>query len=500
MSLADEVLAKASARAAKNVFVDVGTGKERVVYSGNDFVQMSQRIVRALEKEGVGYRSRVTVALRNSATFAATVTALLKCGAVFAPMKLEYRAVELTEMFRDLDPDFVITEAEHLESIWPYCDGRVVLVCDGVELHRVDYDQHARASPLYSREGLAELSLLSPRPSDMSGLPPGVASINFTYRGHGYPLGAMIASEQYRIGTKALAECIDADRCHTMLVLLPMTHIYGLVACLFLPLLHDITAVLTHTLHPRRLLQTIRDESIDFLPAVPEIGELLAKTQTCEDSRIGVDLFVTGGSRLTEDCHRRILASLGCTDASDASQTTSGAELLNGYGLTEVTPATLNRRGDARIGTEGTVVHGLEWKLSDTDGELLLRGPGVFRGYYRRPRETNEALDPEGWLHTGDIFSVNQGHLRFVRELKPTCKINGLMVDLQELRAVLSGHDRVEDAHIAFRDGKLRAVVELSEGHSGANGSRPSGDCLRAFLKERLASYKIPQSIELSDR
>lgn len=480
MSLAGELVARAAAREAAPVFVEYGAKEHRSVWTGAEFVRLVHRVGCSLDESGVGPGMRVAVFLHNSAFYAATIIALLSRDTVFAPLKLDYRALELSAIFRDLQPHALITESAHREHLAPYCGDRMVLIRDGNKLGR---SQDSWSS--YQPNPASPVSPLGPPPAGTTAVAGGTASINFTYRGHGYPLGAVVSQAQYRHGAEVLAGCIDAARCRTMLVVLPMAHIYGLVACVFLPLLYDITAVLCHSMHPRRLHRIITAEAVDFLPVVPEIAELLARFPPSDTSGIGVELLVTGGSRLTVEQYQRFRATLA-------------HEVLNGYGLTECTPASLNLRGRARSGTDGPPVSGLEVKLAEEDGELLIRGAGVSRGYYRRPAETDAALSPEGWFHTGDVFRLADGHLCFARERKATRKVNGLMVDLAEVRTAILRHPRVYEVKVALDGNRLRAVVTTDSG--SAKAAIPTAGQLREYLGERLAGYKIPQGIELTGR
>jgi len=414
-----------------------------------------------LSSWGIRKRHLVPLFLNNSIAFVQAFLALLKIGAVPVLVKMDYRRLELEEVFRNAEPQAVLAEKHHLPVLQPFLNERMIVV--GKSAERLELAQSA--------EGL-------PPPED---IPEEIASINYTYRGYGYPLGAMVSHSQYLQGAKILQEHLQGRRGEKMLVILPMAHIFTLIACILAPLLHGLTGSIALTLHPRLLWGFIRDFRIDYITSVPEIYEMFCRLREPSIDLSSLKAFVSGGSRLAGDSYDKIRSAFSI-------------DLLHGYGMTEFTPVSGNVRGQARNGTVGPIGRGLECRiaspLSDGVGEIQIKAPWITKRYYRRPGETKEAF-LEGWFRTGDLGRLDGEHLVFVRELKNTRKINGNIVDLQELSRALRMDPEVAEAEITWEQDALvariatRARIDFKE----------KSQKLKTFLRGNLAEYKIPKRI-----
>ncbi len=408
-----------------------------------------------LRAEGIGERTAVALLLENSIDHILMLFALFEIGAVPVIAKLEYRSLELDEIFANADPAAVVTEEHHLPTLAPYLEGRTVITRenDGFRMR-----QRGDA-------GIAAVDV-----------PDATASINYTYRGLGYPLGAMVPHAQYLHGARILQDGVYGLPGQSMLFSIPISHIFTLVGCVIFPVLYGLTSVIARTIHPRAIFDYFHTYDIEHVIAIPEIYRLLYRSRPKDRTFSRLTTLLSGGSLLGTEEHARIGAAFD-------------ADLCHGYGLTEFTPVSASRRGRVRTGTAGPLSDGVECRIDADDGEILIRIPTMSPGYYRRPAESRNAC-PNGWFRTGDIGRLENGNLVFLREKKRTCKVNGVMVDLAEVERAINTHPRVAEADVAFRDGMVQAGI----GVSGADGFEEIQQELRNYLKHRIAVYKVPRT------
>ena len=311
-----------------------------------------------------------------------------------------------------------------------------------------------------------------------------VVALYYTYRGYGYPLGAMLSEKQYLLGVHAVQHELAARPGEVMMILLPFSHIYPVICGLFLCLLYRVTAVIAHTLHPRKIFEYIDSFGVDYMTAVPELYELLWRCRRMALDTRSLKLLLSGGSCLSDELYHKIYGDFG-------------VHLAHGYGLTEFTPVSGNSANHNRIGTVGPVCKGVKVKIdqsaSDGSGEILFQTDGMALGYLHRPAETADAIR-DGWFRTGDIGRIDNGYLVFLREKKNTRKVNGNMVDLMEVRRAFLSIPGIDEAHISYSRGTLSGTVE----ECGGRRMIPDTTAVKQELTHKIAQYKIPKHIQFA--
>jgi acyl-CoA synthetase (AMP-forming)/AMP-acid ligase II len=276
---------------------------------------------------------------------------------------------------------------------------------------------------------------------------------------------------------------------------LPFFHIYGMVVIMNAFLYRGATIVTMPRFDLADFLRTLQDERITRAYVVPPIVLALAKHPLVDEYDLShLELVFSGaaplGPELVDACSER----LGC-------------RVLQGYGLTETSPVTHAQadHGDATAGSIGPPVPNTESRVVDLmtggdaepgePGEIWVRGPQVMAGYLNNPEATALTVDADGWLHTGDLASVDEdGNFWIVDRLKELIKYKGYQIAPAELEALLLTHPAIADA----------AVIPIPDEEAGevpkafvVPRSSITPEEVTAFVAERVAPYKKVRAVEI---
>ncbi|MBG0565057.1 FadD3 family acyl-CoA ligase [Actinoplanes aureus] len=317
--------------------------------------------------------------------------------------------------------------------------------------------------------------------------PDDVSDILFTSGTTGRSKGAMSAHRQALGVAAAWAEVGGLSPADRYLVVNPFFHSFGLKAGILACLQSGATVVPLPVFDVRRALEVIATEAITVLPGAPTLYISLLDHHARDAYDLSsLRLAVTGAAIVPAALIERIRQELGFST------------VLTAYGLTEAVVATMCRpEDDVRTvaSTNGRAVAGMEVRISESDGEVLLRGPNVMLGYLDDPKATAETIDGDGWLHTGDVGRLDQhGNLTITDRLKDMYICGGFNVYPAEVERVLAEMTGVSEAAVlGVPDRRLgevgRAYVVPRPGHG------VSVIEVIEFCRKRLAGYKVPRSV-----
>lgn len=297
-----------------------------------------------------------------------------------------------------------------------------------------------------------------------------------------------------------------------VLGVLPLFHSYGLNGVLGLALSAGVPLLLAERFDPAGTAELVGLRRVTVLPGVPPMfAAWLAMPGLAADAFASVRVAVSGAAPLDADVQRRFREHFG-------------VPLHQGYGLTEASPivTTTGVEGEPRPGTIGVPLPGVEVRLIDSQGgdalvgdpgEIWVRGPNVFAGYWHDEAATRRVLTDDGWLKTGDVaVAGDDGHLTIVDRSKDLIIVSGFNVYPAEVEEVLVRHEGVAEAAVVGvphphtgEAVKAFVVPERSGGGEGGEGPGAGGAVqldeteLIDFTGRFLARYKCPVAVEVVD-
>jgi long-chain acyl-CoA synthetase len=464
---------------------------------------------------GVRAGDRVALILPNCPQHVVAFYAILRLGAVVVEHNPLYTTRELRHQFEDHQARIVIT--------WDKAASAVREFPADIEIDHIVAVNLLTEFPTVKRLalGLPVKSLRASRAALTAKAPGTIAWKDLLGHGHlnpehPHPSVHDLAAIQYTSGTTGRAKgamlthfnlysnALQGEawmhgaeyRKEIFYAILPMFHAFGLTLYLTYGIRKQALLVLFPKFDPKLVLDAMKKSPATVYCAVPPIYERTARAA----QERGISL---------RSCKYCISGAMNLPDhVVELWESVSGGLLVEGYGMTESSPVALGNPFHAtrRPGTIGVPFPSTLMKVVDPGdpsvevaqgepGELLLKGPQVFQGYWNNPEETAATLLPEGWLRTGDIVTVDaEGFTTIVDRAKELVITGGFNVSPSEVETVLRLHPSVVDAAVfgkpLERGGEMVvAAVEL------APGAVLDEDALRDHCRDHLAAYKIPRRI-----
>jgi long-chain acyl-CoA synthetase len=478
-----------------------------------------ERAAAGLKARGVGPGDPVAIVLPNCPQHIVAFYAILRVGAVVVEHNPLYTPRELRKQFEDHGAKHAIVWSKVVATVQEFPEDLEVTNLISVDITKAMPFVTRAALHLPIKKARESRAALHERVSGTTTweqlltadrLPPthpkpatdDLAIIQYTSGTTGTPKGASLTHRNLLANAaQARAWVPSIQRGHGCVVyaVLPMFHAYGLTLCLTFAMSMGARLVLFPRFDPDMVLEVTKKHPATFLPLVPPIADRLLKASREKGISIaGTEVAISGAMALP---HELVVPF----------EAASGGYLVEGYGLSECSPVLMaNPVADNRVpGTVGLPLPGTECRVVDPDdpstdvelggrGELVVRGPQVFQGYYGKPEET-EAVFVDGWFRTGDIVTIDEaGFVRIVDRIKELIITGGFNVAPTEVENALRQHPDIEDA----------AVVGLPSDHSGeevvaavvcAPGREVDVEALRDFARGILTPYKVPRRIFVVD-
>lgn len=442
----------------------------------------ASRLAHALSAHGVSAGDRVALFLPNVPEFAIVFFAAQKLGAVTVSINAIFRSAEVEYLLNDSGAKVVFTVGELAQFVpRERCPAlEQVVICEG--------DTPAGAASLASwcagRDARFELV---ERAADAP------ASLLYSSGTTGFPKGVTLTQSNIssNVATAARYSGYRAD--DRLAVFLPLFHVYGQNYIMNAAVQAGATIVLFRRFVPDPVLEAIARERVTLFFGVPTIFIGLLSMDLSKYDLSSIRYEMSAAATMPEEISRRWTERFG-------------RRVYEGYGLTECSPfACYNDLVEHRFGSVGRAVEGFELAIFDEAdrelprgewGEIVIRGPGVMKGYWNRPEDTAQALRG-GWLHSGDIGRMDDdGYVFIVDRVKDMINLSGFKVWPAEVEQYLYKLPQVQEVavyglpHPDKGEQVVAAVVPKP-------GQRLTADEVIAYCRANIAAYKVPARVDI---
>jgi long-chain acyl-CoA synthetase len=476
MNLADLLTETAAAAPNKTALIN-GSDGSKVTFGEID--READRVAGALAAVGIDPGDRVAIAMHNCPEFVYSYFGILRAGAAVVPLNTMLTAAETAAIVGD-------AEARAVFAAGPFEAVAREAVAD------VDSVQN-----IFTAERWSALPNGKPRQVSVGG--DDLAVLAYTSGTTGEPKGVMLSHDNLLANLRQQMSIPEArvTEDDVLFLALPLFHIFGLNVTLGLLVMNGASGLLVERFEPVPALRAIVEHKVTVLFGAPTMyGAWVSVPGADQYDLSKVRLAVSGA------------APLG-TDVLRAFYDLFGVRVYEGYGLTETAPTLWsNRMADKpRPGSVGKALPEVEFRLIDEagsdvelgdPGEVVVKGPNVFKGYWKRPEETEKAFI-DGWFRTGDVGVLDEeGFLYLVDRKRDLIIVSGFNVFPSEVENVLLLNPKVAEAAVvgvphAYTGEAVKAYVVLEPGQEATEAE------LVADVQSRLARFKCPSSIEVAE-
>jgi long-chain acyl-CoA synthetase len=478
------------------------------------FQELVDRFANALHSMGVKKGDRVALMLPNSPQFMIAFFGAIKIGAVIVNNNPTYTSRELKHQLEDAGAETIVI----LNLFWPRLKEvlsetpikRVIIsyVFDtvGFPFNRLVKSKQQKdpawADVAPGDDVLLMTDLLKkypPTPPPRTTTPDDVALFQYTGGTTGLPKAAMLTHRNLIANTIQVAAWLTDKKPgqEKVMAAIPFFHVYGMTVAMIFGIYMGAEIVIVPNPRPiDNVMNIIQKERCTIFPGVPAmyIG-IVNHPKVTEYDLTSVRACISGSAPLPMEIQERF------------GQITGG-RLVEGFGMTELSPVALSNPvyGTRKKGSIGIPVPDTQAKIVDLDsgadlpfgtdkeGELVVRGPQVMKGYWQRPEETDQTIDADGWLRTGDICKVDaDGYFFIVDRKKDMIIASGFKVLPRDVEEVLFQHPKVLEAVVVGIPNPARGDDTVKAYIVPQPDTQPTIEELREFCKERLAPYKIPR-------
>jgi fatty-acyl-CoA synthase len=486
----------------------------RMTYS--EFDLYCRKTAKGLMKLGISKGDHIAIWASNTPEWLTSQFATGKMGGVLVTVNTNYRTAELEYLLKQSDSTTIILmnqfkDASYIDMLYEILPELKESLPGQLKSERLPYLKNVIVLGNHSYPGTynwEDIIQMGEKMSDgelelrMNSLnPDDVINMQYTSGTTGFPKGVMLTHSNIVNNGFNIANCMKLTKEDRLCIPVPFFHCFGCVLGTMACVSVGATMVPVQEFHPRKVLQTVQDEKCTGLHGVPTM--FIAELNDPEFSNFDLSSLRTGimaGSNCPKEVMKAVMEKMGANEITIA------------YGQTEASPVITQTRTDdpidIRVETVGRALPNVEVKIVEpgtnieapygVQGELCTRGYHVMKGYYKNPEATLDAIDEEGWLHTGDLAIMNEsGYCSITGRLKDMIIRGGENIYPREIEEFLYLHPKVLDVQVvgipdAVYGEEVMAWIILKEGQEA------SSEEIKEFCKGKISKHKIPRYVEFT--
>ena len=449
------------------------------VYSWSDLERATAMLANLLVSLQLPAGARIAVQVEKSVEAMLLYLATLRSGYVFLPLNTAYQSAEIEYFIGDAEPAVVVCSGRNF--------GWVSKIAFKAGTRHVFTLNDDRSGSLLERAAHQ-----SDRHEVERRAPDDLAAILYTSGTTGRSKGAMLTHGNLLSNAQVLKAYWGWQRGDVLIHALPIFHVHGLFVAIHGALLNGSKMIWLAKFDPKLVIATMREATV-FMGVPTLYVRMLAEPSLTRDAAKHMRLFIAGSAPLLPETF-------------DEWRERTGHTILERYGMSETIMLTSNpydaKQGERRGGTVGFPLPGVGLRVRGEDGEDLaegkiggieVKGPNVFKGYWRMPEKTREEFTADGWFKTGDVGRIDErSYVHIVGRSKDLIISGGYNVYPAEIEGYINELPGVAESalvgvpHPDF--GEVGVAVVISR-----PGASVDGDAIIAQLKSRLANFKIPK-------
>lgn len=474
LSITEQVFQNLETRPDDVVLTDGPSGR---TLTGGELMAQVQAMAGGLAQAGYGAGKTVAIMAPNMPEYCVVFHAVVWGGGTITTLNPTYTANEVAHQMADSGADVLITIPDFLETAQGGANGKPVIAIGTPEYTALFADPIDAQVPV----DLDAFTAVLPYSSGTTGLPKGV----------------MLSHRNLTVNADQTIVASDFQAGEVTAAFLPFFHIYGMVVLMNTHLAGGGALVTMPRFDLPMFLQISQDHKAKRMWVVPPVALALAKHPLVDDYDLSAldQIFIAAapsGAELTD----AIAARLGC-------------KVLQGYGMTELSPVshvvphTALKSGAAGIAVPNTDCRIVDIESgaalgADAEGELWVKGPQVMQGYLNNATATEETITQDGWLRTGDIGRIDdEGYLFITDRLKELIKFKGFQVAPAELEATLVAMEGISDAAVIGKPDEEAGELPIAFVVTG--DPAPEEAAIKAHIDAHLAHYKQVHEVHFID-